>query len=57
MPNKAREVELSEEFIVLAIPATTVEVTISAKVWCDGEVVEVKRTMPFDEVRGAIKEA
>lgn len=31
MPNKAREVELSEEFIVLAIPATTVEVTISAK--------------------------
>jgi hypothetical protein len=52
-----KEVELSEEFIVLAIPASTVEVTISAKVWHDGAVVEVKRTMPFDEVRDAIKEA
>ena len=57
MQNKTYDVELSEEFIVLAIPTSTVEVTISAKVWHDGAVVEVKRTMPFDEVRDAIKEA
>lgn len=57
MQNKTHDVERLEEFIVLAIPASTVEVTISAKVWHDGEVVEVKRTMPFDEVRDAIKEA
>lgn len=52
-----KSVELSESFIVLAIPSSTVEVTISAKVWNGDKVVEVQKTMPFSEVREAIKEA
>ena len=51
-----KSVELSESFIVLAIPSSTVEVTISAKVWNGDKVVEVRKTMPFSEVREAIKE-
>lgn len=42
---------------VLAIPATTLEVKISAKVWLNGEAKTVERTMSFDEVRSAIQEA
>lgn len=48
---------LDSEFIVLAIPASTVEVTISAKIWKDGEIIDVQKVMPFEEVRAAIKEA
>lgn len=50
-------VDLDEEFIVIAIPASTVEIELSAKVWHNRNVVTVTRTMPFDEVRDAIKEA
>lgn len=48
---------LEDEFIVLAIPSTTVEVEITAKIWNNGEVMTVKRTMPFQEVRAAFDEA
>lgn len=50
-------IELEDEFIVLAIPKDTVEVTISAKVYHDGELLEVRRTMMPHEVREAFKEA
>lgn len=50
-------VELETEFIVLAIPQSTVEVTISAKVWDNSKVTTVERTMPFNEVRDAFREA
>ena len=50
-------VELEEDFIVLAIPSTTMEVSITAKVWNDGEVIDVTRTLPFAEVRAAFNEA
>ena len=49
--------DLDSEFIVLAVPASSVEVTISAKIWKDGEIIEVRKVMPFEEVRAAIKEA
>lgn len=52
-----REIELRDEFIVLSVPENTVEVKISAKVWHNGEVLTVERTMPFQEVREAMKEA
>lgn len=52
-----KDIQLEEEFIVLAVPSSTIEVTISAKVWKDGEVKEVSRLMPFEEVRSAIEEA
>lgn len=49
--------ELDENFIAIAIPANTVEITFSAKVWHNGEVITVKRTLPFEEVKEAFKEA
>ncbi len=48
---------LDDEFIVIAIPKKTLEVNIEAKVWHNGEVITVARTMPFEEVREAFKEA
>ena len=51
------EIELPQEYIVLAIPDSTVEVTINAKVYYDGEIHKVTRVMDFNEVRDAIKEA
>lgn len=55
--SEKEEVFLDEEFIVLGIPASTVEVKITAKIWDHGEITEVERVMPFAEVRAAIKEA
>ena len=50
-------IELENEFIVLAVPKNTVEVTISAKIYHNGELQDVHRTMDFQEVREACKEA
>ena len=55
--NTENGLTLEQEFIVLGIPASTVEITINAKIWRNGEVIEVSRKMPFEEVRDAIKEA
>ena len=49
--------QLSEEFIVLAIPDDTVEVDITAKIYVDHELHEVTKHMDFPEVRAAIREA
>ncbi|MBP5462732.1 MAG: hypothetical protein J6Y20_11520 [Lachnospiraceae bacterium] len=57
MSEERKPIELDEEFIVLAVPASTLELEISATVWIDGKPVDVSRHMPFDEVRAAIKEA
>ena len=50
-------VELENDFIVLAIPTNSVEVTISAKVFHDGELQNVCRTMGLQEIREAFQEA
>ena len=55
--NKVKAVELDQEFIVLAIPASTLEIKITARIWNDGKVQTVERTMPNKEVRAAIREA
>lgn len=55
--NTENGLTLEQEFIVLGIPASTVKITINAKIWRNGEVIEVSRKMPFEEVRDAIKEA
>lgn len=57
MPNEQNEIELQSEYIVLMIPQSTVEVTVSAKVWNGRKVIDVERTMLFGEVRNAIKDA
>jgi hypothetical protein len=49
--------DLPQEFIVLAIPASTVDLDIHAKIMKDGELVSVKRTMRFEEIREAIEDA
>lgn len=48
-------VEFDEEFIAIAVPANTVELELSAKVWHDGKIVTVARTLPFEEVRKRLK--
>ena len=50
-------IELKESYMVLAVPTTAMEITITAKVWANDEVLEVNKTMPFEEIREAFKEA
>ena len=57
MAENREMINLEDVFIVLAIPADTVEVEICATVYLDGELKKVSRKMPFNEVREAIKEA
>lgn len=49
--------ELDEDFIMIAVPANTVELELSAKVWHNGKIITVARTLPFEEVKDAFKEA
>ena len=49
--------ELPQEFIVLAIPDTTVDLDIRATVIDNGEPIRVGKSMDFREVRDAIREA
>lgn len=50
-------IELSEDFIVLAIPRETVEVEIKAKIYHDGELLPVSKKMGMEEVREAFRKA
>ena len=50
-------IELENDFIVLAIPTNSVEVTISAKVIYDGELQTVCKTMGLKEIGEAFHEA
>ena len=50
-------IDLDQEFIVLAIPADTVELEITARVYIDHELYKVYRQMDFANVREAIREA
>lgn len=50
-------VELMEKYMVLAAPENSLEVTISAKVWHNGQVIEVHKTMDLEEIRAAFKDA
>lgn len=49
--------DLETLFIVLAVPESTVELDINAKVYINHEVHEVTRHMDFSEVRDAIRDA
>lgn len=52
-----KKVELSEDYIVLTIPKTAVEIEINAKVYYDGDVISVTKFMDMEEIREAFKEA
>ncbi len=48
---------LEQNYIVLSLPSETVEVEITAKVYHDGELINVKKTLSIQEVREGFKEA
>ena len=48
---------LETEWAVLTIPMNAVELTITAKVYLDGELVQVDRTLSMSEIRDAAREA
>lgn len=51
------EIELKTAYAVVELPYNAVEVDIVAKVYIDGDIQTVKRTMDMEEVRTAIEEA
>lgn len=55
--NKKELIDLDEDFIVLAVPTNTVEVTIEATIFINGKLERVAKTMDFAEVKAAFKEA
>ena len=57
MTNNREIVDLDNDFIVIAVPSSALEIDITAKVWYNGDVLTVGRTMCFYEIREAFKEA
>lgn len=55
--EETRTVELENEHAMIDIPATAVELRIEAKVFLDGKVQTVERTMTLQEIRRAMKDA
>lgn len=49
--------DLNQEFIVLCIPESTLELEIRAKIYMDGEIYRVSSHMNHKEVRDAIADA
>lgn len=57
MVKNNEKIYLEENYIVLSLPTETVEIEIIAKVYHDGELINVKKTLSIQEVRDAFKEA
>ena len=57
MENELDTSELKLEFIVLVIPAETVEIDINAKIYHDGDLKIAHRNMDMLEVQEAINDA
>lgn len=52
-----KEVELTNDYIVLEIPEDSVEVSIIAKVWTGDKIQTVAKTLGMKEIKAAVKEA
>ena len=50
-------IDLKSEYIVLDIPEESVEVTVTAKIYRDGEIMTVERKLGLKEIREAVAEA
>ena len=50
------EVNIPTEYAVVELPRAALEVTITAKIYLDGEVKDVQTVLDFDDVRKAISE-
>lgn len=57
MVKNNEKIYLEENYIVLSLPTETVEIEIIAKVYHDGELINVKKTLSIQEVRDGFKEA
>lgn len=51
------EIELNEKYAIIALPEDAAEVEIKAKVYVNGEIVEVGKTLNMKELREAFQEA
>ena len=51
------EIELEQKYAVISIPSNTVELTINAKIYLNGELKTVNTTYDMADVQKAIKEA
>ena len=52
-----KEVELQEHRAMIYIPENAVEVVLSVKVYHDGELINVSRTIGISEIREAFRKA
>ena len=57
MQEEKREVELPTSYAVVEIPDDTVELTLTAKILANGDLLPVQRIMTTKEVWKAFKEA
>jgi hypothetical protein len=53
----SEEIELTSKYIVLEIPEDSVAVTITATVYHEGKLQDVRKSLTMQEVREAFKEA
>lgn len=54
---KPETIELSEDFIVLTLPSDSVEVKMEVKVYFDGGIKTVVKTLGMKDLREAFREA
>ena len=51
-----KEILLNEKYAIISIPETAVEVELNIKVFADGEVKKVGKTLSIEEIRETFKE-
>lgn len=52
-----KEVELYESFAVIRLPSDSVEVEINVKVYHDGELINVAKTLTMEDIREVFNDA
>ena len=56
-PKKGEEITLESQYAVVQFPINAVEVTISAKVYMNGEIRTVEQVLSMQDVKAAVQEA
>ena len=51
------EIELEQHRVMIYIPENTIDMTVQCRVYLDGDVQEVSRTLTMAEVREAMRKA
>lgn len=51
------EIELTEHRAMITLPENAVSVTINAKVYHNGELIDVSRELPMSDLRDAFRKA